>query len=111
MFRGKLCILCVAVKETNHFQQSLRRVSSDRVCFDASTANMEDQATALTVDDLHTSHVDRTLKELQRMIKEHELALDKVCFRNPPLHHKSFTNRLVAADQPTPFVSRSLSVG
>ena len=42
---------------------------------------MEDQGTALTVDDIHTKNVDRTLKELQRMVKEHELALDRVCFR------------------------------
>ena len=32
------------------------------------------------MDDLHPAHVDRTLRELQRMVKEHEHALDKVCF-------------------------------
>jgi hypothetical protein len=42
---------------------------------------MDDNATTLTVDDFHSGHVDRTLKELQRMVKEHEHALDKVCFR------------------------------
>jgi hypothetical protein len=42
---------------------------------------MESQAAAVTVDDLHPSHVERTLRDLQRMVKEHEHALDKVCFR------------------------------
>lgn len=46
-----------------------------------SSETMEDHATVLTVDDVHSGHVDRTLKELQRMVKEHENALDKVCFR------------------------------
>ncbi|OIW35327.1 hypothetical protein CONLIGDRAFT_53733 [Coniochaeta ligniaria NRRL 30616] len=45
---------------------------------------MEDQAAALTVDDLHSRQVDRTLKELQRMVKEHELALDKLRASPPP---------------------------
>ncbi|KAH8910717.1 hypothetical protein BR93DRAFT_286305 [Coniochaeta sp. PMI_546] len=45
---------------------------------------MEDPEAALTVDDLHASHVDRTLKELQRMVKEHEHALDKLRNSPPP---------------------------
>lgn len=42
---------------------------------------MDDPAGALTADDLHLSNVDRTLRELQRMVKDHEDALSQVCLR------------------------------
>lgn len=40
---------------------------------------MDEPAEALTADDLHLSNVDRTLRELQRMVKEQEETLNKVC--------------------------------
>ncbi|KAB5580494.1 hypothetical protein GE09DRAFT_1082436 [Coniochaeta sp. 2T2.1] len=45
---------------------------------------MDDQAPVYTVDDLHSSHVDRTLRELQRMVKEHEHALHKLRLKPTP---------------------------
>lgn len=74
---------------------------------------MDDNTTGLTMDDLHSSHVDRTLKELQRMVKEHERALAKV---RPRTSHRILEGSTVliasvATDQHTPFLPWSFSVG
>jgi hypothetical protein len=45
---------------------------------------MDGSDRALASDDLHAGHVDRTLKELQRMVKEHENALNLASFHPPP---------------------------
>lgn len=48
---------------------------------------MDDLAVDLTADDLHLGNVDRTLRELQRMVKEHEDALSQVCFESRSFYH------------------------
>lgn len=44
--------------------------------------SMDEPDGALTADDLHLSNVDRTLRELQRMVQEHEDTLSQVCFES-----------------------------
>lgn len=56
-----------------------------------------------TLDEVHTKNVDRTLKELQRMVKEHEYALNQVCFKTfCRTTHGSLLTASQLRDKPAP---------
>lgn len=56
---------------------------------------MEHPGRAMSEDDFHSSLVDRTLKELQRMVREHENALNLVCLK--PVNRR-MSNLLLTID-------------